>query len=44
MTPTAALRKLEEIIRGNVLWANDGVEAENCLSVLWEHVLLGKKE
>lgn len=40
-TPHAALRKLETLLRSSDLPHEPSMEAEECLSVLWKHVLLG---
>jgi hypothetical protein len=42
MTPHAALRKLEALVRTSDLPHEPALEAEDCLSTLWRYVLLGK--
>lgn len=44
MNPQTALRKLETLLRSQttVISFTESLEAEKCISALWEYVLLGK--
>jgi hypothetical protein len=44
MTANSALRMLESLIRSSDLPHAEITEAEDCLSTLWEHVLLGSRD